>query len=307
MFATPLFNGYDSDPYYFHHQPAYRRQQQKPSSSYNQQQQRGRRRYLQQLQASEQEAQRRQAARQEYLQRLKEEEMYRRAYEVARRRREMEEAEQVREYLFGTDDHEFGGNVGEEEEEAMEPVFRVMQGADGLLYKVKVGEKLRPRPQRSSRRNSSTARMASPQHGGDGYHQQFVRGPDGRTYRVQRQPNKEEMKQKAAWFSRANHTTSDQTTDEESSSEFGAEDAPLQPTPPSSFASSSRVRIPIRPPFMTRKRSNDNRNSKKVTVVVEDASDSESEEDEYPSASSPWRNRFVPSPGQSWMEPVKSA
>jgi len=295
MFATPLFNGYDSDPYYFHYQPAYRRQQKR--SSRNQQEERRQRYLLQQLQAAE-EAQRRQVEaerhlqrinRQKYLQRLQEEEIFRRAYEDARRRREMEETQQqVREYSFGND-HEFSDS--DEDKEAKEAVFRVIQGADGRLYKVKVGEKLRHQPQGSSRRNP-TVMVASPQHD-DGH--RFVRGTDERTHPVQQQPKQEEMRQIKSWFSRANHIASDQT-DEESSSEF-AEGTP----PPSSFAS---MRVPFGPP-MTKKRSSDNCRPQKLTVLVEDASDSESEDECDPSAES-WRNRLVPSPGESWMEPVKS-
>lgn len=40
---------------------------------------------------------------------------------------------------------------------------------------------------------------------------------------------------------------------------------------------------------------------KRVTVIVEDASDSEYDDDDY---NSPWRNR-IPSPGQ-WIEPVEN-
>merc|ERR1711935_1035015 len=159
------------------------------------------------------------------------------------------------------------------------------------IYKVNVGEKLRLQPQGSSRKNPTV--MASPQHD-DGY--QFVRGTDERMHPVEQQPEQEETRQIKSWFSRANHIASDQI-DEESSSEF-AEGTP----PPSSFAS---MRVPIGPP-MTRNRSSDNCKPQKVTVVVEDASDSESEDDYDPSAESCWRNRLVPSPGQSWMEPVKS-
>merc|ERR1719240_2467019 len=64
-------------------------------------------------------------------------------------------------------------------------------------------------------------------------------------------------------------------------------------------------RIPIQKSIsILRERSTsgkDKRKQQKVSVLVEDASDSESEDDDYKSV---WRNRR-PSPGQ-WMEPIKS-
>jgi len=285
MLHSPFSIAYDSDPYDSHQQPMYQRQHQ--PSSYNHQR---RRRYLQQLQAAEEaqsrqaEAERRhqQATRQEYLKRLQEEETYRRAYEAAKRRREMlEEAknkqEQVQDYLFGNDRE---SDDDYDEEEAMEPVFRIMQGSDGRLYKVKVGEKLRPQPNPRLRRSSSMRNernvMASSPQQDDGY--QFIRSPEGRIYRVQRQPDNEGVEPKPSWLSRRNHIVRNNQTDEESP-EFEHGTSPFAP-----------VQIPIRPSMKR----------KKVTVVVEDASDSESED-----LRSSEKSRLVPSPGQ-WMEPVKS-
>jgi len=284
MLNSPFSIAYNSDPYYSYQQPMYRRQHQ--PSSYNHQR---RRRYLQQLQAAE-EAQRRraeaerrheQATRQEYLKRLQEEETYRRAYEAAKRRREMEEAknkqEQVQDYFFGNDRE---SDDDYDEEEAMEPVFRIIQGSDGRLYQVKVGERLRhqPNPQlrrSSSMRNERNVMTSTPQQDKSF---QFIRSPEGRIYRAQRQPDKGGVKSKPSWLSRRNHIARNDQTDEESS-EFGHGTSPFAP-----------VQIPIRPSMRR----------KKVTVVVEDASDSESED-----LRSSERNRLVPSPGQ-WMEPVKS-
>jgi len=285
MFSSPFFDGYDSDPYYY--QPAYRQ----PS----------RRRYLQQMRAAEEakrraEAHRREQARQEYLRQLQEEEAYRQAYEAAKRRREMEEARQVQQYLYGNS--EYGDSDEEEEEseeeevEIMEPVYRVMQGPYGQLYKVKVGEKPRSQPRLRRRSSTKKADISSTPSQSEDDSSRLVRGPDGRIYRVQLeqdQPKKEEPKkqqtqqdQVPSWFPRANDDA--ETTEEESFS---------------TGAPSSSMRIPIRRSFVNvpRRRSS-GRKKQKVTVVVEDASDSESE-DEYKSA---FRNRR-PSPGE-WMEPV---
>lgn len=294
MFSNPFFDGFDSDPYYY--QPAY----QHPS----------RRRYLQQMRAAEEakrrraEAEQREAdARQEYLRQLQEEEAYRQAYEGAKRRREKEEARRVQEYLYGNS--EYGGDSSsssdsseseeDEEEVEMEPIYRVMQGPYGQLYKVKVGEKHRSQPQRgrqsTKRSQQKPSATQKQQQSSNDKNYRLIRGPDGRVYRVQveQEPTKSEETTKRpagpSWFPRAN--------DDEEPVEKEDDDE----------ASYASMRIPIRKSFSSgqRKRSSGKKRKQKVTVVVEDASDSESEDKYYKSS---WRNRR-PSPGQ-WMEPVNT-
>jgi hypothetical protein len=261
IFESPVPYGYDSEPHYC--RPAY---QQCSPSFYNQ-----KRRYLQQLRDVEGEKrrveaeryQRTQAARQDYISRLQEEEASRQAYAAAKRRREVEEAKQVEQYLYG------GAAIeeSEKENEVTEPVFRTMQGLDGTFYKVKAVENTRPR-RKPRRRNSRIQSRASlpPAQAEDTF--QLIRGPDGLIYQVklQPQPRKEETKQAP----------------------------PIRST-------SIRKSIAI-----SRGRSTsgkDKRNQKHSMLVVEDASDSES--DHHDNHKSLWRNRR-PSPGQ-WMEPVQSS
>jgi len=294
IFASPFPYGYDSQPYYY--QPAY----QQPSPSYYNQ-----RRYLQQLRAEEeakrraeaQRYQRMQAAREDYIRRLQEEEAYRQAYEEAKRRRQIEEAKQLQQYLYGSD-VEFDGKSEEaEDEEVTEPIFRVMQGPDGQLYKVKIGEKARPEPK--LRRRSSQSKSFVPPPSEDTY--QLMRGPDGRIYSIKLQQQTKNKEEKPM-------PTTPMST---------RADVDYRKSPPafskSAEESSSLVdeeivsprKIPIQKStsiLQERSTSGKDKRKQKVSVlVVEDASDSESEDD-YKSV---WRNRR-PSPGQ-WMEPIQSS
>jgi len=311
MFSSPFFDRYDSDPHYYQPSPSY------PSR---------RRRYLQQLRAAEEAERQRQqerARQEEYLRHKMEEEKeaYRQAYyEAAKRRRQMEEARQIQEYLYGNnspypDDDNYDESSEEEEEEEilMEPVYRVMQGPHGQLYKVKIGERptsrSQPKPPRRRRNTSITEpKQVAPQiedNSGGSY--QLVRGPDGRIYRLQlegrERAHKREMKQQQkeegpaavpSWFPRVN----DDEVETDDEKEATAASVPSMRIPIRTLSISSGDDVSLR-----RRRSSSSGKKKKkkqkVTVVVENASDSESEEDEYKSA---WRNRR-PSPGE-WMEPV---
>jgi hypothetical protein len=209
----PDFSAHDNDDYYYY-----------PSSN---------RKYYQQQCAAEQarryrrmkEAEEQELRRQNYLRRLQrhqqEEEAYRRAYEAARcRSREAE----LRPFS-GL------GNVEDEEKELEEePNFRLVQGLDGNLYRIKAGAQ------------------------------------------------KREIKQ-LSFFHDEN--------DEEGNIDMKG-------------MTSSRVEANMskNDEALTPLRSN-KKFKKKVTIIVEDASDSETEDE---CKSDVWRNRR-PSPGQ-WMEPV---
>jgi hypothetical protein len=122
----------------------------------------------------------------------------------------------------------------------------------------------------------------------------IVRGPDGRLYRVllgERDSEKADATVKRA-HSRVESEASD------------TEMPDLTPTvsveeEPAKKEVITKTTIPV-----TIKSKDHGKKSrrKKVTVIVEDASDSE---DDDPSKSV-WRNRR-PSPGQSWMEPIESS
>lgn len=58
---------------------------------------------------------------------MQEEEAYRQAYEAAKSRREMEEAWQAQQYLYGNTPEDDEESI-EEAEVVIEPVYRVMQG-----------------------------------------------------------------------------------------------------------------------------------------------------------------------------------
>ncbi|KAL3942291.1 MAG: hypothetical protein SGBAC_003500 [Bacillariaceae sp.] len=290
IFATPFPYDYDSEPHYY--RPTY----QQPSPLYYGNQES--RRYLQQLRAVEEAKRRReahryqrmQAARQDYISRLQEEEAYRQAYEEAKRRRETEESKQVHEYLYGS-----GSDEAEEENEVRQPIFRKMHGPDGRLYKVKVGEKASPEP-KPRRRTSQSQPRASPPQPEDTY--QLVRGPDGMIYRVrlQQQPKEEETTPRNARSTPTRGSVRNRRASSSASSSFEE---------PSSIAEdTSSMRIPIRQSRSIRQErlvSGKDKRNKNSSMLVEDASDSESDDD-YKSV---LRNRR-PSPGE-WMEPVQSS
>jgi hypothetical protein len=348
IFASPFLYGYDREPHYY--QPAYHHQRSTPyygGRRSEDERDQGEYELLEQFRAAQQaqrrakaqKYQRMQVARKEYIDRVKEEEAYRQAYEAAKRRRQMEEAKQMQQYLYG---NEYDDNVSNEDKEVTEPIFRMtkgpkgqfykvkvgkkaqtakaqqtnspattqshqeleatkpifrlIQGSDGNLYKVKVGEETRrprPKPQRRSSPLRQSRRPSSPQQSTEEDTFQLIRGPDGRIYRINlnQLPKKEEDQPTRRTKSMSNRAGID----------YGRRgDFSLSP---STWSSSSLVdeetdiaprRIPIRKSSKDQKR-------KQKGILVEDASDSESENDDLKSI---WRNRR-PSPGQ-WMEPIQS-
>lgn len=152
------------------------------------------------------------------------------------------------------------------------PAYRVVQGLDGRLYRLPV----RPEPVREE-----------PQY-------TVMRGPGGRLYRVPVEEEEEEQEMEE-------HEPMSESNDVE-------EDAALPELEPV-----EKPRPPVTKPLLkVVNNTNDKtmaspadkppkKRRSKVTVIVEDASDSEYEDDELNSV---WRNRR-PSPGQ-WMEPVEN-
>ena len=118
----------------------------------------------------------------------------------------------------------------------------------------------------------------------------LIRGRDGRIYRV--------PSYLIDGIDRASDTSDERSsTMSETASVASAEmmDAPEIASTRVPVEQNETEKAPLK-----KSRNNKNPRRRKVTVIVEDASDSEYEQDEL---KSPWRNRR-PSPGQ-WMEPIE--
>jgi hypothetical protein len=180
-----------------------------------------------------------------YARRLRQREQEEEAYELAAmRRRQQIEEEQRRQRL-----RELQLQRRREQEEAEEePVYRVVRGPDGWLYRMNVG-----RQQKSN---------------------------------VDTSVDKENLSRNA---------------NKETANRVSSSSPPLYENPSPGVASSveetstTLPRKKLAKPKLPRKKS-----KKRVTILVEDASDSESE-DEFKSV---WRNRR-PSPGE-WIEPIEN-
>lgn len=156
--------------------------------------------------------------------------------------------------------------------------YKIVRGSDGRLYKV-------PLPQQEE---------AQPQ-------ERFVRGPDGRLY-VLNQPEYRDSESQTSEDS-IRQSQSEQSfttaTDGPTESDDEAESASFHSTTP--FFKSPTNSTPSKKSAVLERHIRDTPSMlSKVTVIVEDASDSEEEDD---ISKSIWRNRR-PSPGESWMEPV---
>eukprot|EP00173_Palmaria_palmata_P002530 Plantae.Rhodophyta-Palmaria_palmata.ctg26494.p1 GENE.Plantae.Rhodophyta-Palmaria_palmata.ctg26494~~Plantae.Rhodophyta-Palmaria_palmata.ctg26494.p1 ORF type:complete len:180 (+),score=12.04 Plantae.Rhodophyta-Palmaria_palmata.ctg26494:83-541(+) len=115
-----------------------------------------------------------------------------------------------------------------------------------------------------------------------------VRGPDGRLYRIPTKEAPQETSNPIRCTPRTVHQTSLRSHEQQTKSPSGENHA--------------ATRDSINPPLarQSRRRSNKHKPRKtKVAILVEDASDSEDEDDEL---NSPFRHRR-PTPGQ-WIEPV---
>jgi hypothetical protein len=219
--------------------------------------------HFQRKRAHEAALRRRREAEFEYR-RQQQEDLKRQAYEQERIRRERE--------IYRQDAQKMG------ESRYQDPAYSVMRGADGRLYRFPISEQ--------SREDS-----------------QIVRGSDGRLYRLRKSVEDDAYSPPLAGqkLYRDEHTVRkpirrELQLEEES---LPSVDEPLH------FAASTRqpfmpVTESLRKPSRTLEKIPSKPRRKRITVVVEDASDSEYENDEHKST---WRNR-VPSPNESWMEPI---
>ena len=229
-------------------------------------------RYYRMKELEEQERRRRQHQ-QQHLARLRqqqqEEEEYRLAYEAAmkRRRREAEMAQRRQERLRDLamqQRQQQRHDISEEDDtstlsdDEAEPVYRIVQGPDGRLYRVNVGKTL-TRPKKSTRKMSVDKENEVPH---------VKARPESKA--TTRQPLDENQK---------THDESKKTI-------------PI----PLTTADKNEVSAVRR---RNSKRGKNKKNKKKLTIIVEDALDSEYDDD----YNSPWRNRR-PSPGE-WLEPVE--
>merc|ERR1712070_937424 len=159
----------------------------------------------------------------------------------------------------------------EEEKEILKgpldsPDTRLVRGPDGQIYRVRNSQ-----PRRHVKINEEEEEESN---------FQLVRGPDGRLYRMKVEQQKE-------------------TKNESQTNEDGDGDGDKQAQ---KQEQSTKIKVPVRDSMaVTQEKPSKKKSSKKrVTIIVEDASDSETEDDEYKSV---WRNRR-PSPGK-WKEPVE--
>ena len=175
------------------------------------------------------------------------------------------------------------------DDEFDEPDYQLVRAPDGRLYRI---------PSRLSRKMTNTSKANDghclSEHQADGDFDfdepkhKIVRGADGRVYRVvsnPTQPNRMETSKGMATPSRSEKL------------EF----APMKQQSAVFAERGKGLEIPIVESVsnLVPKEERSKKPKKRVTVIVEDASDSETE-DEYHSV---WRNRR-PSPGE-WMEPVE--
>lgn len=271
MFGSPFFSDFD-DGYYVH----------RPRSSYQEQKRRAQEearrraeleRYYRMKDLQEQEELRR---RQEYARRLRQQQLMedQEAYGEGRCRGRALQAEEERQdrlraqrYLRGdSPDEDYYDEGYSEETEAPdsrneEPVYRRLRGPDGRIYRVQVGTTEKPK-------------VAKHHSVMDDKENQGRRKVEGR---------------KTVPIRTSKETVPIRTTEERLPMAIDTRVARENDVQHSS----------------TTMRSNEasgkkkKKGKKRVTIIVEDASDSETG-DEY---SSPWRNRR-PSPGQ-WMEPIE--
>jgi hypothetical protein len=191
--------------------------------------------------------------------------------QASRLRREQAEAEAGRHRAR----HYYEEELGDGEE----PEFHIVRGPDGRLYRVR-----NPSYQEAKKHTCMGGRRE--------LEPRIVRGADGKLYRVDdyRTPPTPQSPNPA-----------DTSSDEEENNSASCRNSPMRRNSFMEVDSDDEAEVQIQKITTKDKKSPKGKKSKrkKITVIVEDASDSEYE-DEY---KSPFRNRR-PSPGQ-WMEPVE--
>lgn len=117
-----------------------------------------------------------------------------------------------------------------------------------------------------------------------------VRGSDGRLYRIAESDDRSQTSESTYGSAKQMKTSRTEESSVSDDSFHDAHDVKVETKP-------TKTTVTVTKP----KRQNSKARRKKVTVIVEDASDSETDDESH----SVWRNR-VPSPGESWMEPIEA-
>jgi hypothetical protein len=192
------------------------------------------------------------------------------AYEEARLRRATAQAKAKRRQQ----DRQFYHDGDSDDEEVEE--FSAVCGPHGQLYRVR-------NPSFQAKKNLQLRQASRP------IEPRLVRGPDGNLYRVE-SPRSE------------SHVDMDTLLDYKENLSSFPWDSSMKRNDMDDVYVEEKVENKVKAPASLKAKSKNGKDKKekKIAVVVEDASDSEYN-DEY---KSPWRNRR-PSPGQ-WMEPVES-
>ena len=292
MLGSPFFSDFDDDYQYFQPHPSYYEQQRR--AALRAQQEEARRRaelehYFRMKAMEEERLRQQQEYERQLLQKAVMEERRRREQllqaekEEARRKKLLREEREAREeaerrdrmralrFLSGdamdenTDDDQSGS---ESEESSMgyheEPIYELMRGPDGRVYRVPVGVKRIPRPV-PQKFHQSKKENRSP------FHSSMENGQ--------------------------------KKTDVETNMKKTSNEVPTNPLENlMSHSTLLEQQGESKQTTKKTKKGKKNRNGKKkrIQVIVEDASDSETEDEFY---KSPWRNRR-PSPG-AWIEPVE--
>lgn len=210
---------------------------------------------------------------QEQLRKQREQEMRRRReYEAfVQRRREAEEQERLRRQRA----------LAAERASCQTPRYSVVRGPDGYLYRVPTEYRQEENDVPEPTRNLPEKRKKNGR--------KFIRGMDGRIYLVHDSSDDEPMGGNGSW-DRGDGDTKMATSPLPSPSTAEAE---LQERVSALMKTET---IPDKPTKTVKK----TKPRRCATVVAEDASDSEYENDEMKSI---WRNRR-PGLGDSWMEPI---
>jgi len=280
MFGNPFFSEYD-DGYY--HRPRSINQQRRLRAAAVQEE--ARRRAALERHYREQERLRR---REEYARRLREHQREEDAYEnELRRRRAILQDRELQEYMrqtYGTE-HEntmrsrkdFGDSVQEDE-----PIYQMIRGSDGRVYRVRIGSR------KTALSNSQHPETKKKSWDCDNKRVPSLEGT------IHRKNTVEELEIESGYeesIGIPNNKEKDRSQKSLLQNEYQGEDWP-------GFTSKDSRNAPRVTPGSSRKKKGA---KNRVTIIVEDVSDSETEDD---FSKSPWRNRR-PSPGE-WMEPVES-
>jgi len=280
MLGSPFFSDFDDDYQYIQPRPSYYEQQRRAA-----------------LRAQKEEARRRAELEHYYRMKAMEEERLRQQQEYERqlRQRVIQEERRRREQLMQAEKEEAYRKKLLREREAREEAerrdrMRALRFLSGDEMDDSTDE-----DQSSSKSEESSM----------GYHEETIyelmRGPDGRVYRVpvgvKRVPvPPRHILQKVHPSKKENRSPLNKSMENvQKQTEFEANMMTAKDVPPEEREESKQI-------AKKAKKTKKSRSGKKkrIQVIVEDASDSETEDEFY---KSPWRNRR-PSPG-AWIEPVE--